>query len=111
MWLQRSKNKYGNVRAEYNGSSYMSKKEANYAFELDLQVKAKEIKEWRKQVRVPLKINGVLICTYVVDFLITHNDDSEEYIEIKGFETKDWKLKYKMFKALFPDKKLTVIKK
>lgn len=91
-------NKYGSVRQTVNGYSYMSKLEAKYAFELDLRVKAKDIKSWERQVKVELKgENGSKVCNYFVDFLITHNDGLLEYVEVKGFITDLWKLKWKLF--------------
>lgn len=96
-------NKYNNTPQLYNGNRYDSKKEASYAQELDLRLRAKDIKEWTRQVKVPLKINGYQITNYYLDFKIIHNDDSVEWIEIKGFETEVWRLKKKLFEALLPE--------
>ena len=80
------KNRYGNVakKTEYRGVYYHSKLEADYAAELDFRVKAKDIKSWERQVRVPIIADGVHFGEYVVDFLIHHNDGSFEYVECKG---------------------------
>ncbi len=91
----------------------MSKKEAGAARDLDLMIKAKEIKSWERQVRIPLDVNGYHICNYIIDFVVEHNDGTKEYLEIKGFETEVWRLKWKLFEALYgkkPNIKLTVQK-
>lgn len=107
-------NKYGSIRQTYNGYSYMSRLEAQYAAELDLRVKAKDIKKWERQVKIDLTAYGKHICNYFIDFVITHNDGSIEYIEVKGLETDLWKMKWKMFSAKMaaeqPRAKLTIVK-
>ena len=99
-------NKYRNTKTMYNGVLYDSKKEAYYARELDLRVKAKYIKSWvgdKKTLRFDLIVNGKKICTYTPDFEITHNSGLVEYIDVKGVETTVFKLKFKLIKALYPE--------
>lgn len=62
-----------------------------------------------RQEIVPLMVNGTVVCRMVVDFLVFHNDGSREYVEVKGFKTRDWRLKVKLLKALYPDIKYTVV--
>jgi len=113
-YLQVRQNKYGNINQNYNGHLYHSKKEAAYAQELDLRVKAKDIKEWERQIPLHLYVNGYKICTYVIDFRIIHNDDSVELVEVKGFETQVWRLKWRITEAIYsvehPEITLTVVK-
>lgn len=116
MWTQKKQNKYGNVRQTYQGYNYQSKKEAQKAFELDLMVKAGEIDNWTRQENIKLMVNGVQVGTYKIDFVVFHNgkileEGVKEYIEIKGFETSTWRLKWKIFEAMMKDEdkvKLTV---
>lgn len=103
--------KYGARKKEYNGIIYASAFEAKYAADLDWRKKAGDIKNWNGQVTFKLIVNNKLICKYIIDFVITHNDDTKEYIETKGFETRDWKIKRKLFQALFPGIKYKVVKK
>jgi hypothetical protein len=106
-------NKYGAKRQEYGGKQYHSKKEAGYAAELDLRVLAKDIKGWTRQKRIPLEVNGFHVADYYIDFVVEHNDDTIEYVEVKGFETPEWRLKWKLFEALYsrqPTVRLTVVK-
>lgn len=89
-----------------------SKFEAGYAQELRLRVKAGDIKSFEEQVVLDLIVNGFLVCTYKIDFIVRHNDDTLEYVETKGWPQPVWRLKWKLFEALYSDRpgvKLTVI--
>jgi len=99
-------------KQEYNGFRYDSGFEASYAQELDLRIKAKDIKSYDRQVNLDLIVNDFVVCQYRIDFIIHHNDNTTEYVECKGYQTDVWKLKWKLFCALYqelPDVKLTVI--
>lgn len=108
------RNKYNAKSTCYNGIYYHSKFEAGYAEELDWRIKAKDIKSVERQVKISLDVNGKHITNYFIDFVIIHNDDSFEYVEVKGFETEVWRLKWKLFEALIdqihPGAVLTVVK-
>jgi len=97
-------------KSEYQGNIYDSKFEAQYAIELDLRLKAGEILGWERQVKIPLVVNGYLVCNYYIDFAIYH-DGLTEYVECKGYPTDVWKLKWKLFEALYskPENQLTII--
>ncbi|MBU2025410.1 MAG: DUF1064 domain-containing protein [Patescibacteria group bacterium] len=90
-------NKFNNVKT----AGYDSKFEAGYAQELELRKKAKDIKDWEAQKRIELRVNGELITTYKIDFVVYHNDKTIEYVETKGYETYDWRLRWKLFVANF----------
>lgn len=110
---ERAANKYGAKRTLYNGRAYHSKAEADYAAKLDLLRTAKvndRVVEWRPQVAIPLTVNGQLVCTYICDFAVTYADGRVEHHEVKGAETVAWKLKRRLFEALYPDRVLKVIK-
>jgi len=98
-------NKYGVApvgQRTYNGVVYASKAEAVYASELDLRVKAREIKGWVRQRKFVLDVNGKHICNYIIDFEVFFMNGEFEFIEVKGHETPEWKLKFKLFEALYP---------
>lgn len=99
----KSSNKFKAKKQEYDGKFYHSKGEAGYAAELDWRLKAGDIKSWERQVKIPLKVNGVLICNYYVDFKVTTKHGSTEYHEYKGYETMEWKMKWSLFMALLPE--------
>jgi hypothetical protein len=108
------KNKFGAETTFVNGHKYDSKFEAQYAAELALRKKAGDIKDWHAHESIDLRVNGHLVATYKIDFVVEHNDGSTEYVETKGFETADWRLKWKLFEALYsgiPGVYLTVVKK
>lgn len=113
VWRQRYGSKFGAKKQDYNGVMYHSKKEAGYAKELDIRFKAGDIKDVKRQVKISLDVNGYHITNYFIDFVIEHNDGRKEYIEVKGFETPEWKMKWKIFEALYSGDKnniLTVVK-
>ena len=97
-------------KTEYKGQHFDSKFEAQQAFELDMMQKAGEIIKWEAHKRLPLIVNGYVVCDYEIDF-IAYRDGETEYIETKGYPTPVWRLKWKLFEALYtaPGNKLTVI--
>lgn len=98
--MDRYRSKYKNVRTEYNGVLYDSKKEANYAYRLDLLQSCGEVTKWFRQVRLPLDVNGQKVCTYVVDFVVHCSDGTIEHVDVKGYKTDVYKLKKKLVKAV-----------
>jgi hydrogenase maturation factor len=100
-WTLNKYIKYKNKRTVYNGITYHSQKEARFAALLDMQVKLKQIKGYERQVRIPLIVNNTRICVYIVDFVIMHIDNTLEYIDVKGYETPEFRLKWKLFNALY----------
>ena len=104
MWIQRRLNKYGAKSTEYNGNVYHSKLEAGYAMELDLLLRGKAIRGWKRQVRIPLDVNGHHIANYVMDFVVDELDGTERWVEVKGFQTDMWRMKWKLLLALYEEK-------
>src|SRR3990167_2203136 len=99
--LTRRKKKYNNKTQEYNGQRYDSIKEANYAEELDWRMKAGEVSRWQRQVKIDLKINNIHITNYYIDFIVYLTNGTKQYVEVKGFETEVWRLKWKIFEAIY----------
>lgn len=92
--------KYSYYRTKKQGKND-SKFEAGKAQQLELMLKAGEIKAFREQVKIPLIVNDLIVCDYYIDFEIEHNDGTIEYCETKGYSTDVWKLKWKLFEALY----------
>lgn len=115
-YLQKSGNKYHSKTTQVGGHTYHSKLEAAYAEELGIRLLAKDIKGWERQVKLDLRVNGTHIANYFIDFIVTHNDGRREFVEVKGFETEVWKMKWRILETTFdqfktgPDDSLTVIK-
>ena len=107
------KKKWTNARKQtYNGLTYDSGFEASYAMYLDKELKAKRISGYDRQVNLDLIVNGFVVCQYRIDYVVYHLDGTTEYVECKGYPTDVWKLKWKLFEALFsqdPNNKLTII--
>lgn len=101
-----SYNKYNAKKQGRNDSKF----EAGKAWELQMLEKAGEIVNFQEQVKIELIVNGYLVTNYYIDFVIKHIDGTIEYLETKGFATPEWKLKWKLFEALYdkPGNKLTV---
>lgn len=114
--LPGKKSKYRNVKTTVDGIKFDSKKEAEYYCKLKLLKQVEEIKDFGLQQRYELlptfKKNGTTYrsITYVADFVITNNDGTTEVIDIKGVETKDFKIKKKLFEYMYPDLELKIIK-
>lgn len=100
--------KYNASTQSYNGRTYHSKKECAYAMRLDLLKKAKEIKDWKPQAKIDIRVNGVHICNHFVDFEVTLNNGVKEWHEVKGFATDVWLLKRKLVEALFEQKYVVI---
>ena len=94
MKVQSKKNKYNASKASYNGYTYDSNLEAAYASELDIRLKLGEIKGWERQIPLRLEIEGKLWRTYKIDFKVNHFNKPPEYVEVKGFPTPEWKMKW-----------------
>lgn len=107
---RRSKrSKYGNKRTR----GFASKKEARRDQELMLLEKAGEITDLKRQVRFPIYLDGVKICTYIADHTYIEGTrhvhiSCYTWIEViedtKGFQTAIFKLKWKMLKAYYKDR-------
>jgi len=97
------RSKFNSQSTYYNDVWYGSLLEANYARELDLRVRAGELREWKRQVPIDLVVNGVKICTYKIDFLEIDKNGGEMWTETKGAETAEWRIKWKLFDAIHPD--------
>lgn len=96
-------NKYNAKSTVYNGYSYHSKKEASYAMELDWKIKAGLVEKWERQVKLDLRVNDHHICKYYIDFKVYYTDGHIEYVEVKGFETDVWRLKWRVTEAIFDE--------
>ncbi len=107
--LKKKEIKYKNKRKDKGRGEFASIKEAEYEHELHMRFKAKEIKDYAVQVPISLDVNGVHICDYVMDFVITHLDGSMEWGETKGYKTQLWRVKWRLLKALYPYVKITLV--
>lgn len=99
MWNNRQSNKFGARKVSFQGSMYDSQMEMEYAMILADHLKAKRLKEVERQHKIIIKVNGKVITTHIVDFLVTLPDDRKKYVEVKGFPTDLWIIKRKLVEA------------
>lgn len=95
-------NKYGATKKQHGNRMYDSKAEADYAAHLDTIQLAGIIKGYKPQFTMSLVVNGIKITTYRIDFLVERCDGTIELHEVKGAETRDWLIKWKLAQALIP---------
>ena len=76
-----------------------------YAMYLESERQAGRIKWWRRQIPIPIEINGKHICKLIVDFLVELPSGEREYQEVKSKATKTpiYNLKLKLLRATHPD--------
>lgn len=111
--------KYNAKKVEVDGIKFDSKAEAEYYLHLKEKVDNEEIRSFERQIRMTLQegfylegIKGkVRAITYVVDFVVTNEDGSITYIDVKGIETEAFKLKRKMFMHKYQTPLVTVKKR
>lgn len=99
-YVKTTKNKFNAKKQTYNGQKFDSKGEASYCEELDWRIKVGEIQGYERQVKIELKVNGVLICNYYADFLVTDKHGAKEIHEYKGLRLPLFDLKWKLLQAL-----------
>jgi Protein of unknown function (DUF1064) len=107
------RSKYGVAPKEdrtIDGITFDSKREAEIWQQYSYLQRAGKITSIERQVRYPLHVAGILVATYVADLRLTWADGLVETVEVKGAETAVWKLKHKLFCALYPEVKLRIVK-
>jgi len=107
------KTKYGSKRTKcFQGHNHPSQLEAGYCDQLQMLKNNGDIAEVTYQHKFELRVNGVLICSHYPDFLVQRNAKKAEYEihECKGFETDIWRIKKRLFEAIYPEIPYIVIK-
>jgi len=95
-------NKYNAVKVEVDGFIFDSKAEGRRYSELKLLERAGEIKDLRLQPKFTCAVNGKVICHYIADFHYFDSQTQSEKIEdVKGMKTPVYKLKKRLFEALY----------
>ena len=99
--------KYGNQPTPYNRVIYQSKKEANRAMELDLELKAGTVLWWCRQPEFVLP-GGII---YRPDFIVcrplpitafyTETETEVEDVKSKPTKTPEYRMKKKLLKATY----------
>jgi len=108
-WRKRSK--FGNHKVVLDGIKFDSKKEAARYQVLKVWLAAGQISDLEWQVKYKLEVAGKKICTYIPDF--RYFDKKLKCVvceDVKGVETAVFRLKAKLFRALYPDIVFEVVK-
>ena len=101
------RNKFGAVATVVDGIRFHSKGEAKRWQELRLLQRAGEISQLKRQVSFPMFIGCEQICTLILDFTYETKPRkagerwTEVFEDFKGVRTPEYKLKAKLFKALY----------
>lgn len=96
-----SRSKYRNVKTTRFGQVFDSKKEANRYLELRSLLEQGEIKNLRRQVKYPFVLNSVTVATYIADYVYEDRYGNEIVEDVKGFRTREYKIKRKLMLALY----------
>lgn len=95
--------KYNNKIIDYQGEKFHSELEFGYFVELKRRKMAHDIKDFHRQIKFDLESNGKKVGTYTIDFKIIHNDDTIEFVEVKGYPEELWILKWNILLAMIKD--------
>ena len=105
--------KFHSQKTIIDNTTFDSKKEADKYCELKLLKRAGEVKEFVLQPVFELQpkftVAGKTLraIKYVADFRVTWADGSVEVIDTKGYKTKEYCIKKKLFLFRYPDVKFT----
>ena len=91
------KSKYRANKVSIDGHTFDSQKEADYYCELKLRLQSNEINGFCLQPTFILAPG----LKYKADFIIFNKDNSTEVIDVKGFKTKEYIAKKKVFEDKF----------
>lgn len=91
------KSKYKAVKTSIDGHTFDSQKEADYYCELKLKLRANEIDGFCLQPTFVLAPG----LKYKADFIVFHKDTPPEIVDVKGFKTKEYITKKKIFEDKF----------
>lgn len=96
---RKRENKYGNKKVFVDNHQFDSKFEAKRHGFLRILEKQGEIQNLRRQVPYKLVVDGLLICTYIADYVYEQN--GKTIVEdAKGVVTREFRIKQKLMKAI-----------
>lgn len=96
------RSKYGAQKTLVDGILFDSKAEAAFYAALKQREKAGEVTDIYPQREYDLMVNGVLIARYRADFVFFDRIlRTRRVVDVKGYATRDFRLKAKLMKACF----------
>lgn len=94
--------KYRAIPTTLNGYRFASRKEAGRYSELLLMERSGLITGLELQPKFPLVVNGIKVCVIIPDFQYRDSNTRKIVIEdTKGFRTDVYRIKKKLFEALY----------
>lgn len=91
--------KFNAVAVTTDEGRFDSKMEYRRYLDLTMMQRAGAISDLRRQVKYPLILEGVLVCTYIADFVYTQ--DGQEVVEdSKGYRTPEFRQKKRLMKEV-----------
>ena len=96
-WSVEDYKNFTNNKVSVDGHTFDSQKEADYYCELKIKLQAKEINGFCLQPTFILAPG----LKYKADFIVFHIDNSTEVVDVKGFKTKEYIAKKKVFEDKF----------
>ena len=90
---KKRKSKYRSNKVSIDGHTFDSQKEADFYSELKIRLQAKEINGFCLQPTFILAPS----LKYKADFIIFNKDGSTEVVDVKGYKTKEYIAKKKVF--------------
>ena len=103
--------KYRAIRSVYRREVYDSKAEAEWAAELERRLRGSAIRAWSRARTYVLQETPRI--TYRPDFEVIpwacKGAAGYFVVDVKGVQTQAWKLKAKLFTALYPDIPLAIV--
>lgn len=94
-----SKSKYNNSRVKVNNKLFDSRSEANYYLYLLGERINGSIRMFLRQV--PFDLSEDTKQVYKCDFLVFHKDGNASIIDVKGYKTKEFKLKASLIESRY----------
>lgn len=91
------KSKYRSNKTSIDGHTFDSQKEAEYYCDLKNRLKANDIRGFCIQPTFILAAG----LKYKADFIVFNNDGTQEIIDVKGYKTKEYTAKKKVFEDKF----------
>lgn len=95
--LLRPLNKYGAKKTVVDEFSFDSKKEAAYYSQLKILKANGSVAMFLRQV--PFHLPGGV--KYVLDFLVFWTNGNVEFVDVKGFRTKEYIIKKKLVESIY----------
>jgi len=107
----RRANKYKAIKTRVDNIVFDSKLESKWYEWFKWMQEVKMIRDLELQKEVEIKVNGKLICMHYPDFYFYDNTKKTwTFADAKGVETAEFRLKYKLTKALNPKTEYRICK-